>query len=82
MDETLVIAIEKVKIIEVSQAHGTAVLVTFSDGRVTTMESDDIYEDSLELSSGAGQIIRRKHRANSNHVCDHSFFSATGGCLL
>ena len=47
MDETLVIAIEKVKIIEVSQV-GTAVLVTFSDGRVTTMESDDIYEDSLE----------------------------------
>jgi hypothetical protein len=47
MDEPPIIGVEKVKIIEVSRV-GTAVLVTFSDGRVTTMESDDIYEDSLE----------------------------------
>jgi len=38
---------EKVKIVAVEQVDET-VLVTFSDGRVTTLDSDDIHGQSEE----------------------------------
>ncbi len=39
--------IEKVKIVEVERIGGN-VVVTFSDGRVTTLEPDDIHLASVE----------------------------------
>jgi hypothetical protein len=41
------LTIEKVKIIEVERINGN-VVVTFSDGRVTTLEPDDIHLTSVE----------------------------------
>jgi hypothetical protein len=38
---------EKVKIIEVERIDGN-VVVTFSDGRVTTLDPDDIHLNSVE----------------------------------
>jgi hypothetical protein len=37
--------LEKVKIVEMARV-GTDVLITFSDGRVTTLDADVLYEDS------------------------------------
>jgi hypothetical protein len=39
------IEVEKVKIVEVRRV-GTTILVTFSDGRVTTLETDEMYGNS------------------------------------
>lgn len=44
------LTIEKVKIIEVERINGN-VVVTFSDGRVTTLEPDDIHLTSVEPSA-------------------------------
>jgi hypothetical protein len=41
------LTIEKVKIIEVERINGN-VVVTFSDGRVTTLEPDDIHLTSVK----------------------------------
>jgi len=41
------IKIEKVEILEVERLDGN-VVVTFSDGRITTLEPDDIYSTSVE----------------------------------
>ena len=41
---------EKVKIVEVERINGN-VVVTFSDGRVTTLDPDDIHSTSVEPPS-------------------------------
>ncbi len=41
---------EKVKIVEIERINGN-VVVTFSDGRVTTLDPGDIYSTSVEPPS-------------------------------
>ena len=47
---------EKARIIEVSQLDQT-VLVTFSDGRITTLDSDYVYAQSVEAPPDPDEVL-------------------------